>query len=151
MIRGKADRVGPADPYDLGRFVTAQDRGGTFEQAMSELRAGRKSSHWMWFVFPQVSGLGHSPMSRTFAISGLAEAKAYLEHPVLGPRLRQAADLVLAVPDRSAEQVFGGIDAQKLHSSMTLFLRASPGDAVFRQVLDRFFGGAADGATDQRL
>jgi uncharacterized protein (DUF1810 family) len=151
MTRGDADPVGEADGYDLARFVAAQDRDGTFEQAMSELRAGRKSSHWMWFVFPQVKGLGHSPMSRAYAISGLAEAKAYLEHPVLGPRLRQAAELVLAVADRSAEQVFGGIDAQKLRSSTTLFLRASPDDDVFRQVLDRFFGGAADPATDQRL
>jgi uncharacterized protein (DUF1810 family) len=151
VTRGDAGQVAAADPYDLGRFVSAQDRGGIFQQAMSELRAGRKSSHWMWFVFPQVKGLGDSPVSRMYAISGLPEAKAYLEHPVLGPRLRQAADLVLAVPDRSAEQVFGGIDAQKLRSSMTLFLRASPDDDVFRAVLDRFFGGAADPATDQRL
>jgi uncharacterized protein (DUF1810 family) len=148
---GDAGGVAAADPYDLERFVSAQDRGGTFEQALSELRAGRKTSHWMWFVFPQVAGLGQSPLSRTYAISGLAEAKAYLKHPVLGGRLRQAAGVVLAVPDSSAEQVFGGIDAQKLRSSMTLFLRASPGDDVFRQVLDRYFAGTADPATDQRL
>ena len=150
-MTGEAGRPADADPYGLERFVSAQDDGGTFERALTELRAGRKASHWMWFVFPQVAGLGHSAMSRTYAITGLDEARAYFAHPVLGSRLKQAAEVVLEVPDRRAEQIFGGIDAQKLRSSMTLFLRACPGDDVFRRVLDRFFGGAADPATDQRL
>jgi uncharacterized protein (DUF1810 family) len=142
---------GSADPYGLERFVSAQDRDGTFEQALSELRAGRKSSHWMWFVFPQVAGLGHRAISRTYAISGLAEARAYLDHPLLGERLRSAAEVVLAVPDRTAEQIFGGIDAQKLHSSMTLFLRARPDESLFTKVLDEFFDGVPDAATDALL
>jgi uncharacterized protein (DUF1810 family) len=140
-----------ADPYRLERFVSAQDDGGTFDQAVSELRTGRKTSHWMWFVFPQVAGLGHSSLSRTYAISGLDEARAYLAHPVLGARLRQSAEAVLAVPDRTAEQVLGGIDAQKLRSSMTLFLRAAPGEDLFRRVLERFFDGVEDPATDRLL
>ena len=140
-----------ADPYRLERFVSAQDEGGTFERAMSELRAGRKSTHWMWFVFPQVAGLGHSSMSRTYAISGLDEARAYLAHPVLGPRLRQGAEVVLSVAERDAHQIFGGIDAQKLCSSMTLFVRADPDEKVFGRVLDRFFDGTADPATVERM
>lgn len=140
-----------SDVFGLERFASAQDDGDTFDRALSELQSGRKSSHWMWFVFPQVAGLGHSSLSRTYAISGLDEARAYLKHPVLGARLRQSAEVVLAVPDRTAEQVLGGIDAQKLRSSMTLFLRAAPDDHVFSRVLDRFFDGAADRATDQRL
>ena len=150
-MTGDAVREATADPYRLERFVVAQDEGRTYEQAMSELRAGRKSGHWMWFVFPQIAGLGSSSMSRTYAIAGLDEARAYLRHPVLGERLRHAAALVLAVPDRSAEQVLGGIDAQKLRSSMTLFLRAAPDDELFGRVLERFFGGVPDPATDQRL
>jgi len=150
-MTGNTGHATAADPFRLQRFVSAQDDDGTFDQAMRELQAGRKTSHWMWFVFPQVAGLGHSPLSRTFAISGLDEAKAYLEHPVLGARLRQAAEVVLAIPERSADQVFGGIDAQKLRSSMTLFLRAVPGDDLFRRVLDRFFDGVADDATDRLL
>ena len=131
--------------------MSAQDEGGTFERAMSELSAGRKTSHWMWFVFPQIAGLGHSPMARTYAISGLDEARAYLAHPLLGARLRRAAEAVLAAPGPSADQILGGIDAQKLCSSMTLFRRAAPDEEVFGQVLDRFFGGAADPATHQHL
>lgn len=146
-----AGRGAAPDVFGLERFVSAQDDGGTFDRAMSELRSGRKSSHWMWFVFPQVAGLGHRSLSRTYAISGLEEARAYLEHPVLGARLRLAAEVVLAVPDRTAEQVFGGIDAKKLRSSMTLFLRAAPDDDVFRRVLDRFFDGVADPTTDRLL
>lgn len=104
----------------------------------------------MWFVFPQIAGLGQSPTSRKFAISSLEEAKAYLQHPVLGPRLLQCAGIVAATHGRSAEQIFGGIDAQKLHSSMTLFLRTAPSEPVFGQVLDRYFGGTPDTATIQR-
>jgi uncharacterized protein (DUF1810 family) len=133
---------------DLDRFVTAQDAGGTYEAAVGELRRGRKTSHWMWFVFPQVAGLGQSAISQRFAISSLGEARAYLAHPVLGPRLRESAAAVLATTDRSAVDIFGHIDAQKLRSSMTLFLRAAPDEAVFTEVLDRFFAGNADQATD---
>jgi uncharacterized protein (DUF1810 family) len=139
------------DPYDLQRFVAAQDAGAKYEQATAELRRGRKTSHWMWFVFPQIAGLGHSPVARMYAISGLAEAQAYLAHPVLGPRLAECAAIVGGLSGRTAEQIFGGIDALKLRSSMTLFLRAAPDQPVFRQVLDQYFGGKPDPATDQRI
>jgi uncharacterized protein (DUF1810 family) len=105
----------------------------------------------MWFVFPQITGLGQSPVSRMYAISGLAEAKAYLAHPVLGPRLVECAAIVAGLSGRTAEQIFGGIDALKLRSSMTLFLRAAPDEPVFRQVLDQYFGGKPDPATEQRI
>ena len=139
------------DPYDLQRFVAAQDAGRTYDQATAELRRGRKTSHWMWFVFPQITGLGQSPVSRMYAISGLAEAKAYLAHPVLGPRLVECAAILGGLSGRAAEQIFGGIDALKLRSSMTLFLRAAPDEPVFRQVLDQYFGGKPDPATEQRI
>ena len=139
------------NPYDLQRFVAAQDAGGSYDQATAELRRGRKTSHWMWFVFPQITGLGQSPVSRIYAISGLAEAKAYLAHPVLGPRLVECAAIVSSLSGRTAEQIFGGIDALKLRSSMTLFLRAAPDEPVFRQVLDQYFGGKPDPATEQRV
>ena len=140
-----------ADPYDLGRFVDAQNANGTYDRAVEELRRGRKTSHWMWFVFPQIAGLGQSAMSRRFAISSLDEASSYLEHPVLGPRLRECAGLVVEAKAPSAEQIFGGIDAQKLQSSMTLFLRAAPTEPLFTQVLAQYFGGEADAATDERI
>jgi uncharacterized protein (DUF1810 family) len=140
-----------SDAHDLERFVQAQDAGGTYDRAVAELRRGYKASHWMWFVFPQIAGLGRSATSRRYAISSLAEAKAYLEHPVLGPRLRECAGLVADTQERSAEQIFGDIDALKLHSCMTLFARAAPDEPVFQQVLDQYFGGEADPATDQRL
>jgi uncharacterized protein (DUF1810 family) len=140
-----------AHSSDLERFVEAQDAHGTYDRAVEELRRGRKTSHWMWFIFPQIAGLGHSEMSRLYAISSLEEAKAYLEHPVLGPRLRECAGLVARARAESAEAIFGGIDAQKLRSCMTLFLRAAPDEPLFQQVLDRYFGGRADEATDRRL
>ena len=140
-----------ADPFGLQRFVTAQDAGGTYDRAVAELRAGRKASHWMWFVFPQIAGLGYSPTARAYAITTLAEAQAYLAHPVLGPRLTQCAAILAGLPGRTAEQVFGEIDALKLCSSMTLFLHAAPGEPVFRQVLDQYFGGMTDSATEQRI
>src|SRR6201981_829426 len=118
------------DPYDLQRFVTAQDSGGTYERAAAELRAGRKTSHWMWFVFPQIAGLGYSPTARTYAITSLAEARADLAHPVLGARLTECAEVLAGLRDRTAEQVFGEVDAMKLCSSMTLFLHADPGKPV---------------------
>jgi len=139
------------DPYDLRRFVAAQDAGGTYEQAVAELRRGRKVSHWMWFVFPQIAGLGYSPTSRMYAISSLEEARAYLAHPVLGPRLVECATIVAQTQGRTAGQIFGGIDAQKLRSCATLFLRADPGQPVFGQVLAQYFDGLPDPATDQRI
>jgi uncharacterized protein (DUF1810 family) len=139
------------DPFDLDRFVTAQDAAATFARAVEELRAGHKTSHWMWFVFPQVAGLGQSAMSRRYSITGRSEALAYLAHPVLGPRLRECAGILAGLRNRTAEQVFGGIDAQKLHSSMTLFHLAAPEETLFAEVLDRYFAGATDQATVQLL
>ncbi len=139
------------DPYDLERFVIAQDAGGTYERAAAELRAGRKESHWMWFIFPQIAGLGFSQASRTYAISGLDEARAYLAHPVLGPRLVECATIVAALRGRTAEQIFGELDAQKLCSSVTLFRRADPDQPAFGQVLEQYFGGVPDAATEQRV
>jgi len=143
--------TGPDDPFDLARFVNAQDQGGTYQQALAELRRGRKTSHWMWFVFPQIAGLGSSPMARRYAISSLAEAAAYLAHPVLGPRLVDCARAVLQIDAARAEEIFGSIDAIKLRSSMTLFARADPDEPVFGQVLERFYAGRPDRATDERL
>ena len=143
--------TGPDDPFDLARFVNAQDQGGTYQQALAELRRGRKTSHWMWFVFPQIAGLGSSPMARRYAISSLGEAAAYLAHPVLGHRLVDCARAVLQIDTARAEEIFGSIDAIKLRSSMTLFARADPDEPVFGQVLERFYAGRPDRATDERL
>jgi uncharacterized protein (DUF1810 family) len=140
-----------ADPYDLERFVAAQDSHGTYDAAVAELRNGRKISHWMWFVFPQIAGLGRSATAVTYAITSLDEARAYLRHPVLGPRLMTCVGILDATADRSAEQIFGGVDAQKLHSSLTLFLRAYPSESLFERVLKRYFDGVPDAATDQRI
>ena len=137
------------DPYDLQRFVTAQDP--VIDRVRAELRRGRKSSHWMWFVFPQVAGLGASPTAQHYAISGLDEARAYLAHPVLGPRLVECAELAAAVETGSAADVFGFPDDLKLRSSMTLFARADPDSPVFVSVLDRYFAGEADPRTLDRL
>ena len=138
--------------FDLERFVAAQDRGGTYDAALAELRAGRKRSHWMWFVFPQIAGLGMSPTSRMYAISALAEARAYLEHPILDARLRESCEALLALDGDDAEAVLGGIDAIKLRSSVTLFARADPsGGAGFRQVLEKYFDGMPDAATERLL
>jgi len=139
------------DPFDLERFVLAQDANGTYHRALEELRNGFKQTHWMWFVFPQVAGLGQSPTSRKYAITSLAEAEAYLRHPVLGPRLVESANAVAAHTGLSAVRIFGGIDAQKLRSSMTLFLRAAPEEPAFQEVLDRYFDGSPDPATDRLL
>lgn len=138
------------DPYDLVRFETAQNAGGTYQRAVTELREGSKRSHWMWFVFPQIAGLGQSPTSRRYAISSLDEARAYLRHPVLGPRLLECAEAVAGLEGHTAVQIFGGIDARKLHSSMTLFLRAKP-ESVFQEVLSKYFEGLPDPATDTLL
>ncbi|SFP89970.1 Uncharacterized protein, DUF1810 family [Geodermatophilus dictyosporus] len=137
------------DLFGLQRFVDAQ--AGSYEQALAELRAGRKTSHWMWFVFPQVAGLGRSPTAQHYAIAGLDEARAYLAHPVLGPRLIECARVLTELPRADPVAVFGPIDAVKLRSSMTLFARADPDEAAFRAVLERYFGGAEDEATTARL
>jgi uncharacterized protein (DUF1810 family) len=136
-------------PYDLDRFVVAQQH--VYGGVLDELRRGRKTGHWIWFIFPQVAGLGYSAMSQRFAITSLNEAHAYLAHPVLGARLRECAGAVLATRGRSAVEILGSTDAQKLRSCMTLFHRAAPDEPVFAQVLDRYYGGVADEATDARL
>jgi uncharacterized protein (DUF1810 family) len=144
--------AGAADPYHLDRFVSAQDAGGAYQRALAELRAGRKTSHWMWFIFPQVAGLGFSHMAQRYAISGLAEARAYLDHPVLGPRLRDCATAVAdADGSITADQILGPVDAMKLRSSSTLFAAADPGEPVFTAVLARYFDGEPDQATLDRL
>src|SRR5579872_6999498 len=130
-----------SDSYNLERFVAAQNANGTYARALGELKRGRKTSHWMWFNFPQIAGLGQSQMSRTYAISSLDEARAFLQHPVLGARLRECARALADLQAGSAGDILGGIDAQKLQSSMTLFMRADPDDPLFAQVLDRYFEG----------
>jgi uncharacterized protein (DUF1810 family) len=137
--------------FDLERFVRAQDDGGTYEAAVAELRSGRKRSHWMWFVFPQVAGLGSSPMAQQFALSGLDEARAYLAHPVLGPRLAEAARALTGLPGGDPVAVLGPVDALKLRSSMTLFAHAAGGEPVFADVLAQYYGGAEDPATLSRI
>ena len=139
------------DPYDLQRFVDAQDFADIYREAVHELRQGEKRSHWMWFVFPQVSGLGHSPTAQRFAISGRPEAVAYLEHPVLGRRLRECAEILNGLTETDPVQVFGPVDAQKLKSSMTLFGLAVADEQVFSEVLDQYFAGATDEATTSRV
>ena len=142
---------GATDQGDLARFVTAQDSGGTYAQALAELRRGRKTSHWMWFVFPQVAGLGRSSTARFFAVSGLPEAEAYLAHPVLGPRLLECAAALTELAESDPVRVFGPVDAMKLHSSMTLFTRAAPDEPVFTAVLEQYFDGEPDQSTLDRL
>jgi uncharacterized protein (DUF1810 family) len=137
------------DPYDLHRFVEAQ--APVFDRVCAELTRGRKASHWMWFVFPQIRGLGHSPMAERYAISSLDEARAYLAHPVLGPRLRRCAGLVNAVEGRSIRDILGSPDDLKFRSCMTLFGRAADDDGVFRVALDTYFAGEEDPATLARL
>jgi uncharacterized protein (DUF1810 family) len=133
------------DPFDLQRFVDAQ--APVMAAVREELRSGRKHSHWMWFVFPQLRGLGASSMARHYGISSLEEARAYLAHPVLGPRLRECCALLLAVPGRSAHEIFGSPDDLKLRSCLTLFSRAAPDESVFRETLQRFYGGVPDPRT----
>ena len=136
-------------PPDLERFVDAQRP--VYDAVLSELRAGRKHSHWMWFIFPQIAGLGHSAMSQRFALSSLDEAAAYLAHPVLGPRLRECATIVAGIAGRSASEIFGGPDDLKFRSSMTLFARAAPGEQIFTQCLRLYFRGEEDPETLARL
>lgn len=137
------------DPFDLNRFLQAQE--GVYAAALAELRAGRKTSHWMWFVFPQIDGLGRSQTARFFAVKSLAEARAYLAHPVLGTRLRECAAAVLGVAGRTASEIFGYPDDLKFRSSMTLFERAAPDCDLFSDALDRFFEGRRDRLTQELL
>jgi uncharacterized protein (DUF1810 family) len=137
------------DPHDLQRFVDAQHP--VYAQVLAELRAGRKASHWMWFIFPQLRGLGSSPMAQHYAIASLEEARAYLAHPLLGARLRECSALVAAVQGRSAHQIFGSPDDMKFRSSMTLFAHAADDAAVFVECLAKYYGGVEDAATLTRL
>ncbi len=136
------------DPFDLARFVRAQE--GTYAQALAEVRRGRKTSHWMWFVFPQVAGLGSSPTAQHYALSGPDEARAYLAHPVLGPRLREIAGAVAELAGRTALEVFGSPDDLKLRSSLTLFEAAAPDEPVFARALDALCAGRRDPLTLER-
>ncbi len=137
------------DPFDLHRFVEAQ--APVYADVLAELRAGRKRSHWMWFIFPQIAGLGRSTMAQFYAISSIDEARAYLDHPLLGERLRECTELVLATEGRSARDIFGAPDDLKFRSSMTLFSEAGAADEPFRTALAKFFGGAPDEATLARI
>jgi len=138
-----------ADPFDLRRFVDAQER--VYGTVLDELRAGRKHGHWIWFVFPQLRTLGRSPTAIRFGIASLAEAAAYLDHDVLGPRLRECAQLVARIEGSSADEIFGWPDNLKVRSSMTLFARATTDNADFRAVLDRFYDGVEDSLTVEQL
>jgi uncharacterized protein (DUF1810 family) len=137
------------DPFHLQRFIDAQH--GVIERAMDELRKGRKQSHWIWFIFPQIAGLGSSAMSRRFAIASLAEANAYAAHPVLGPRLRSCTELVNDSPYPSISDVLGFPDDRKFHSSMTLFVQATDDNRVFKAALGKYFGAQLDRNTTDRL
>ena len=137
------------DPFNLQRFVDAQK--SVIDQVCSELKAGRKRTHWMWYIFPQISGLGSSRTAEKFAISSLSEAVAYLNHPILGPRLKTCTQLVNATKGRSIEYIFDYPDHLKFHSSMTLFARAAPREAVFQAALNKFFGGRPDKLTLERV
>ena len=137
------------DPYDLQRFLDVQE--GVYARVLSELREGRKRSHWMWYVFPQIQGLGHSSMARRYAISSIDEAKAYLNHPILGQRLRECTQITTQVVGRSISDIFGDPDDLKFHSSMTLFAQAAADNGMFTQALQKYFGGEMDRLTLERL
>lgn len=149
MNVGKSLSMNQPDPFGLARFVDAQ--APAYDVVLGELRAGRKRSHWMWFVFPQLRGLGSSPTAIRFGISSAEEARAYLAHELLGPRLRECARLVARIEGRTAGEVFGWPDELKLRSSMTLFALVADDDADFVAVLDKFYGGRQDPATVERL
>jgi len=138
-----------ADAFQLERFVEAQS--SVYTAVLKELRRGEKRSHWMWFIFPQIRGLGRSPMAEKFAIASLEEGRAYLAHEVLGARLRECTGFVNAVEGRTASEIFGYPDDLKFHSSMTLFARAAEGESIFRQALEKYFGGEMDGATMEKI
>ncbi|HIK44768.1 MAG TPA: DUF1810 domain-containing protein [Leptolyngbyaceae cyanobacterium M65_K2018_010] len=134
-----------SDPYNLGRFVQAQ--APIYPEVLAELRQGHKTQHWMWFIFPQIKGLGRSEMAQKFAITALAEAKAYLDHPLLGPRLRECTQIVVGLEGRSAEEIFGSIDSLKFRSSMTLFTQATRQHQIFQAALLKYFAGDPDPRT----
>ena len=136
---------GPKDPFDLNRFVSAQD--GVYERVLQEIKRGQKRSHWMWFIFPQIDGLGSSSTARLYAIKSRAEARAYLNHPLLGPRVIECSQVLLRLQGRSASDIFGYPDDLKLRSSMTLFTSVSEPGSVFSQVLDRYYEGEPDQQT----
>lgn len=138
-----------SDPYNLQRFLDAQDE--VFEQVCAELRAGRKESHWMWFVFPQLKGLGHSSLAKLYAISSLEEAEAYLNHAVLGARLKQCTQVVNEIDGRTVDQIFGYPDNLKFRSCMTLFAQLPADSQIFKDALEKYFGGQADPETLARL
>jgi uncharacterized protein (DUF1810 family) len=137
------------DPHDLGRFVQAQEE--DYERALAEIRSGHKRSHWMWYIFPQIGGLGSSSMARMYAIKTVGEAEAYLRHPILGPRLQQCMEAALQVQERSAFAIFGSTDELKLRSCATLFASVSPAGSVFELVLDKYFQGRRDSRTLELL
>ncbi len=139
------------DRFNLERFVRAQGDGGIYDSALAELERGRKGSHWMWFVFPQIAGLGTTATSQRYAIASLEEAREYLRHPVLGPRLLECAEVLDTTQGRTATEILGVVDAKKLRSSVTLFLRAEPREPIFQRVLDQYFDGVADSCTDTLL
>lgn len=148
MPKGDAemsDAGGHDDPFDLGRFTSAQE--GVYKRVLDELRAGRKRSHWMWFIFPQVDGLGHSATSKKYSVKSLEEARQYLDHPVLGKRLLECTELVLDIGGRSASEIFGYPDDMKLRSSMTLFAGVSGPGSAFVRVLEKYFDGEPDAKT----
>lgn len=138
-------------PFDLQRFVDAQDAGDVYARALAELRAGSKRTHWMWFIFPQIAGLGFSPMAQRYAIGSLDEAQAYLAHPVLGPRLRACVAAMNAHEGRSAREILGSPDDRKFRSCLTLFAAATEDDADFGAALAKYYGGEADPETLRRL
>jgi uncharacterized protein (DUF1810 family) len=138
-----------SDRYDLQRFVAAQE--GVYGGVCAELRSGAKRSHWMWFIFPQIAGLGHSAMAKKFAITSREEAVAYLGHPLLGPRLRECTDLVMAVKNRTINEILGSPDDMKFCSSMTLFAQATQDNAIFRDAIEKYYSGRFDPATLEML
>jgi uncharacterized protein (DUF1810 family) len=142
---GSSDVGNSSDPRNLDRFVRAQE--GIYEQALSEIRNGRKRSHWMWYIFPQFDGLGFSSTSRHYSIKSVEEARAYLAHPILGPRLVECAEGALGVNDRSAAEIFGSPDDMKLRSCATLFASVSPEGSIFHRILDKYFHGEPDDET----
>jgi len=141
--------MSPSDHFNLQRFVDAQ--ASVYGQAVAELRSGRKQSHWMWFIFPQIAGLGSSPTARLFAIHSIAEARAYLEHPLLGSRLRECTHVLIVLSGKTAQEILGAPDNMKFRSCMTLFARATPGEAIFNQALDKYFNGEEDPLTLQLI
>lgn len=144
-MSGSSDSHSTDDPYDLNRFVRAQE--GAYAQALAEIKAGRKRSHWMWYVFPQLDGLAFSPTSKYYAIKGPEEARAYLQHPVLGSRLLECAEAALGVEGRTVSEIFGSPDDLKLRSCATLFAHVSPPGSVFERLLSKYYQGEPDGKT----